>query len=345
MKAAILVENKKPLEIAEIDLPKGLEFGQVLVKVLYSGICGAQINEIDAVKGKDKFLPHLLGHEGSGIVEKIGRGVKSVQVGDHVVMHWRPSSGIQSCTAEYLWNGKKVNAGWVTTFNEKAIISENRLTVIPKDFDMKIAALFGCAITSGFGAVNNDAKLQIGQSALIFGLGGMGLSISYAASLVSAFPVVGVDIHNEKLDLAKKFGVSHTLLSNSKNFEKDLKDIFDEKGPDVIFETTGSSKIMEKAYELTPSNGKTVFVGVPNDKISIYTLPLAFNKSLLVSQGGQSIPDVDIPRYIRLVKNNKINFSNLITNEFKLRDINKAIDLFRTGKAGRIVIKMSEKEI
>ena len=174
---------------------------------------------------------------------------------------------------------------------------------------------------------------------------GAARAVLYAASLVSAFPVVGVDIHNEKLDLAKKFGVSHTLLSNSQNFEKDLNEIFDEKGPDVIFETTGSSKIMEKAYELTPSNGKTVFVGVPNDKISIYTLPLAFNKSLLVSQGGQSIPDLDIPRYIRLVKNNKINFSNLITNEFKLRDINKAIDLFRTGKAGRIVIIMSEKEI
>ena len=204
IKSAILVESKKPLVVADIDLPNKLEFGQVLVKVCYSGICGAQLNEIEAIKGPDKFLPHLLGHEGSGIVEKIGKGVKTVKPGDHVVLHWRPSSGIQSSTAKYFWNGKQVNAGWVTTFNEKAIISENRLTVIPKEADLKTAALYGCAITSGFGAVNNDAKVQIGQSVLIFGLGGMGLSIAYASSLVSAYPIIGIDIHKEKLDMAKK---------------------------------------------------------------------------------------------------------------------------------------------
>ena len=112
MKSAILVESKKPLVIADIDLPKKLEFGQVLVKVCYSGICGAQINEIDAVKGPDKYLPHLLGHEGSGIVEKVGDGVTRIKTGDHVVLHWRPSSGIQSITAKYSWNGKK-NKCWM----------------------------------------------------------------------------------------------------------------------------------------------------------------------------------------------------------------------------------------
>ncbi len=152
MKSAILIESKKPLVVTDIDMPSSLEFGQVLVKIFYSGICGAQINEIDAVKGPDKFLPHLLGHEGSGIVEKIGEGVTTVKTGDHVVLHWRKSSGIESVTPKYLWKEKKVNAGWVTTFNEKTVMSENRLTVIPKDFDMKIAALFGCSVTSGFGA-------------------------------------------------------------------------------------------------------------------------------------------------------------------------------------------------
>jgi len=168
MKSAILVESKQPLVIANIELPDKLQFGQVLVKVYYSGICGAQINEIDALKGPDKFLPHLLGHEGSGIVEEIGEGVKTVKPGDHVVLHWRQSSGIQSSTAKYSWNGKKVNAGWVTTFNEKAIVSENRLTTISKNADLKTAALYGCAITSGFGAVNNDAKqLELSVTLLI----------------------------------------------------------------------------------------------------------------------------------------------------------------------------------
>lgn len=343
MKSAILVESKKPLVLANVDLPSDLKFGQVLVKVYYSGICGAQINEIDAVKGPDKFLPHLLGHEGSGVVEKVGEGVTAVKVGDHVVMHWRPNAGIQSLTAKYYWNGKKINAGWVTTFNERAIVSENRLTVIPKDFDLRIAALFGCVITSGFGAVNNDAQVQIGQSVLIFGMGGMGLSITYASSLVSAYPIIGIDLHKDKLEMAKQFGLTHGLVANSNELVDYLLKILDNKGPDVVFETTGITKNMERAYELTPNDSKTIFVGVPHDKISIYTLPLAFKKKLVVSHGGNSIPDRDIPRYIRLIMNKKISLQKFITHEFSLSEINKAIDLFRTGKAGRIIINLNKE--
>ena len=132
-KAAILVELNKPLAIDQIQLPDQLRFGQVLVKVHYSGICGAQMNEIEGAKGPDKFLPHLLGHEGSGTVLSVGEGVTRVKPNDHVVMHWRPSDGIQCQPPSYFWNGKKVNAGWVTTFNDHAIVSENRLTVIPNE--------------------------------------------------------------------------------------------------------------------------------------------------------------------------------------------------------------------
>ena len=344
MKSAILVKSKKPLIVTEVELPRDLEFGQVLVKVCYSGICGAQINEIDAIKGPDKFLPHLLGHEGSGVVEKVGKGVTTVKNGDHVVLHWRPSSGIQAPTASYKWKGKKVNAGWVTTFNEKAIISENRLTVIPKNFDLRSAALFGCAITSGFGAVNNDAKVKIGQSVLIFGVGGMGLSIAYACSLVSAYPIIGIDIHKSKIKMGKKFGLTHSINGDSKNLRKEIEKIIGKNGPEIIFETTGKAKLMEKAYELTPNDGKTLFVGVPNDRIKIYSLPLAFNKILKASHGGASFPDKDIPRYINLLENNKISLKGLITHEFKLKDINKAINLFRSGKAGRIIIKLSKEK-
>ena len=128
MKSAILVKSRKPLIVDNIELPKQLRFGQVQVKIIYSGICGSQINEIDAKKGVDKYLPHLLGHEGSGVVEKIGEGVTRVKKGDHVVLHWRKSSGVEAEAAKYIWNGKKVNAGKVTTFSEKSIVSENRLT-------------------------------------------------------------------------------------------------------------------------------------------------------------------------------------------------------------------------
>ena len=343
MKAAILNESSKPLIVSNVDLPEKLQFGQVLVKVYYSGICGAQINEIDAVKGPDKFLPHLLGHEGSGIVQDIGPGVTTIKKNDHVVLHWRKSSGIQSPTPIYNWNKKKVNAGWVTTFNEYAVISENRLTAIPKDFDLKIAALFGCAITSGYGAVNNDAKVKIGQSVLIYGMGGMGLSIADACSLVSANPIVGIDLHQNKLELSKQFGVTETIINdNSEQVKNKIHKIFGEKGPEVVFETTGNSKLMENAYDMTPNNGKTVFVGVPNDKISIYSLPLAFDKKIEVSHGGDSIPDKEIPRYINLSRDKGIDFSKFITHEFNLDDINEALKLFRSGKAGRIILKINE---
>ena len=341
MKAAILVESKKPLKIADIDFPKKLEFGQVLVKIFYSGVCGSQINEIDAAKEPDKFLPHLLGHEGSGVVEEIGEGVTTVKVGDHVVLHWRKSAGIESVVPKYKWNGKKLNAGRITTFNEKAIVSENRVTTIPPDFDMKKAPLFGCAVTTGFGIVNNDAKVKIGQSVLIFGVGGIGLNVAQASSMVSAYPIVGIDVHKHKIDMGKKFGWTHGLTTNSKKLNKEIYSIVGEKGADITVDTTGNAKVIEQAYELTAPDGKTILAGVPKNKITIYSLPLHFKKILTGSHGGDSIPDIEIPRYIRLINKKKMTLDNMITDEFKFSEINDAIDLLRSGKAGRIVIKMN----
>mgnify|MGYP001162640121 FL=1 len=340
MKAAILAESKQPLIVDDITLPDNLEFGQVLVDIHYSGICGAQINEIDAAKGPDKFLPHLLGHEGSGVVREVGPGVTTVKVDDHVVLHWRPSKGIQSPTPKYTWNGKTVNAGWVTTFNEQAIISENRLTVIPDSFDMRIAPLFGCSVTTAFGVVNNDAQIKIGQSVVIFGIGGVGLNIAQAASMVSTHPIIGVDLLQHKLDIGKKFGLTHTVVSGQENVNDTIRDIVGTQGADVVIETTGNSRVIEKAYELTHPDGKTICVGVPRkgDNISIYSLPLHFNKVLTGSHGGDAVPDVDIPRYIRLINAGKMTLDGIITHEFGLDDVNEALDLFRSGEAGRCVI-------
>jgi len=344
MKAAILTESKKPLIVADINLPEKLDVGQVLVKLHYSGICGAQINEIDAVKGPDKFLPHLLGHEGSGVVQEIGPGVSTVNEGDHVVLHWRPSKGIQSPTPKYTWNGKTVNAGWVTTFNEQAIISENRLTVISKDCDMRIAPLFGCAVTTAFGVVNNDAQIKVGQSVVIFGIGGVGLNIAQAAAMVSAHPIVGVDLLEHKLEMGRKFGLTHAVVGGKENVNDTIRDIVGSQGVDVVIETTGNSRVIEQAYNLTHPDGKTILVGVPNkgDNISIYSLPLHFNKVLTGSHGGDAVPDVDILRYIKLINAGKMTLDGLITHEFGLDEINEALNLFRSGEAGRIILKMCE---
>jgi len=343
MKAAILVASERPLIIDDIALSDHLEYGQVLVDVHYSGICGAQINEIDAVKGPDKFLPHLLGHEGSGIVKEVGLGVSTVKEGDHVVLHWRPSAGIQSPTPKYNWDGKTVNAGWVTTFNEQAIVSENRLTVIPDDFDMKIAPLFGCAVTTAFGVVNNDAQIKLGQSVVVFGIGGVGLNIVQAASLVSATPIVGVDLIEHKLEMGKKFGLSHGFLGGGDTLRKKICNVVGSQGADVVIETTGESRVIEQAYNLTHPDGKTVLVGVPRkgDNISIPSLPLHFEKVLTGSHGGDAEPDKDIPRIIRLMNAGRLNFDGLITHEFSLDNINEAIRIFRSGEAGRIVLNMA----
>ena len=345
MKAAILVENKKPLIVADIQLPEKLDIGQVLVKILYSGICGAQINEIDAAKGQDNFLPHLLGHEGSGIIEKVGPGVTTVKKGDYVVLHWRQGNGIQSATPKYKWDNGQVNAGWVTTFNEKAVISENRITVIPNDFDMRLAPLFGCSVTTAFGVVNNDAKIKIGQSVVVFGVGGVGLNIIQAANMVSAYPIIGIDLHSNKLEMGKRFGLTHGFLNESSDINYEISKILGNKGADIVIDTTGSSKTIEQAYNLTNAEGKTILVGVPNkgDNISIYSLPLHFKKILTGSHGGEAKPDIDIPRYIRLMESQKMTLEGLITHKFELEKINDALGVFRNGEAGRIIISFNKQ--
>ena len=345
MKAAILVSLRTPLEVAELDLPEELLFGQVLVRVHYSGICGAQINEIEGAKGPDKFLPHLLGHEGSGTVVAVGRGVKRVKPDDRVVMHWRQADGIQAEVPAYSWNGRKVNAGWVTTFNNYAIISENRLTPIPHNFDLKLAPLFGCSVTTAMGVVNNDAHVKIGQSVVVFGVGGVGLNIAQAAAMVSAHPIVGIDVVDSKLDMAKRFGTTHGINSaKAGDFTAEIRKIVGDKGADVVVDTTGNARVIEQAYELTHADGKTILVGVPKkgDNISIYSLPLHFKKVLTGSHGGGAEPHVDIPRYIRLMQAGKFNLAGLVTHEFNLDQINEAIAVMRSGKAGRVLVTMDE---
>jgi S-(hydroxymethyl)glutathione dehydrogenase/alcohol dehydrogenase len=340
-KAAILVQSRAPLVVDEIALPDALDVGQVLVRVLYTTICGAQINEIEAVKGADKFLPHLLGHEASADVLEIGPGVTFVKPGDAVVLHWRPSQGIQSRTPAYTWGGKKLNAGWVTTFNDHAIVSENRMTVIPADFDRKIAPLFGCAVTTAAGVVGNDAKLKVGESVVVFGVGGVGLNVVQFAALAGGFPVVAIDLLDHKLDMARERGATHCINAGKvADVAAAVRAIVGDKGPDKVIETTGVKGVIEMAYDLTHPGGTCVLVGVPHEKVTISTLPIHFDKVLTGSHGGDARPHVDIPRIIRLVQAGRLSFDGIITHEFPLADINAALDLVRSGKAGRVLVSM-----
>jgi Zn-dependent alcohol dehydrogenase len=172
MRAAVLTGLNQPLEIRDVK-PLELQFGQVLVKVLVSGICGAQLQEIRGDKGNEAFLPHLLGHEGCGVVEKVGPGVSKVRVGDKVVMHWRVGAGIESDFPSYSLDGKVIRSGKVTTLSEKSIVSENRLTAVPADTPPHLAALLGCGLSTALGVVNNDAHVKIGESVAVLGAGGV----------------------------------------------------------------------------------------------------------------------------------------------------------------------------
>lgn len=341
MKAAILVEQKKPLIVDKVSLPKELDIGQVLVKIDISGICGSQIGEINGVKGADKYLPHLMGHEGCGTVIETGPGVKFLKKNDFVVLHWRKGKGIQAEVPKYQWQGKLLNAGWVTTFNSHAVVSENRCTVIPPNTDKELAALFGCAITTGFGVIENNVNLQLGQSIVVFGSGGIGLNIIQAASLRNAFPIIAVDIFDNRLELAKEMGADFLINAKKINAKEEILKILNKRELDVFIDNTGIPKIIELGYEITKPTGKVALVGVPmkDQNINIFSLPLHFGKTIFGSHGGESNPTTDISRYLKLIKEKNIQIDKLITGRFKLEEINKAIEFMKSGQsAGRIMI-------
>ena len=200
MKAAVLEKLNYPLAIREV-FPTELLPGQVYVKVLASGLCGAQLHEIRGHKGNGKFLPHLMGHEGCGIVKEVGPGVTTVQEGDKVVMHWRPGSGIESEFPKYHLGEKIISSGKCTTLSEFSIVSENRLTKVPYDTPTVLAAMLGCSLTTALGIIDNECNLKFGESVAVIGCGGVGLNLIQAAKMKSAHPVYGVDINDKMFDL------------------------------------------------------------------------------------------------------------------------------------------------
>lgn len=340
--AAVLFELNHPLEIEEIEIPS-LGVGQALVEVHASGICGAQIGEISGSKGKDNYLPHLLGHEGGGIVLETGPGVSHVRKDDHVVLHWRKGMGIESDFPRYDCFGKSVGGGLVTTFNSYAVVSENRLTKIGVDIPFDVAALMGCSVTTGLGLINNEAQLKMGQSILVLGCGGVGLSVIQGASMVSAGVIVAVDIDKFKLSMAGKMGGAHFILSFPDSSPFDCLQNLSKKGFDVVVDCTGKTNIIDIGYKLTAAGGKMILVGQP-DWYKHQTFSLVrqhyCGKTLMDSQGGLTNPTVDIPRYLNLYRLGKLRLDELITHRFPLEKVNEALDMHRSGESGKVILEM-----
>lgn len=331
--AAILVEQKKPLVVDEVELP-ALGFGQVLVDIKVSRICGSQVGEIDGVKGPDRFLPHLLGHEGGGTVLEVGPEVRQVKPGDRVVLHWRPGRGIEARPPVYKWNGKQVHAGFVTTFNRLGVISENRLTVVPPDTDYEVCCLLADTLTTGFGVINNDAKVKIGEAVVIIGCGGIGLGTVLGAKLAGAYPVIAVDIQDHKLQVATKFGATHSVNSAKEDFAGAILRILSQARPDVIVDGTGNPQVLEKAFGLVSPVGRCIGMGVmPHDrKIAINTLPLHLGKTLRGSHGGESLPADDIPRLVRMMQAGVFDPRGFVSHRVTLPEVNDAIAQMRSGE-------------
>jgi S-(hydroxymethyl)glutathione dehydrogenase/alcohol dehydrogenase len=344
MKAAILESIDAPLVVAEVGLTP-LTFGQVLVKVLVSGICGSQLQEIAGNKGNAKFVPHLMGHEGCGIVEEVGVGVTKVKKGDKVVMHWRKSDGIESDFPTYLYKGKEMKSGKVTTFSEYSIASENRLTPVPADTPEELCALLGCGLSTALGTINDEAQVKFGESILIVGAGGLGISLIKAAALASAYPIIAVDIHDNKKETALALG-AHGYINIAKEPIGEALQKFGVSKMDVIIETSGNKQAIEQTLPLLAPSGRYIQVGQPKpgETIELHNALHLFDgegKMIKATQGGKFMPNKDIPRYIKLSKAGILKTDGIITHRVKLDDINDAISLIKKGQAGRILIEIA----
>ncbi len=339
--AALLVQTGQPLVLADIETP-ALKPGQVLVEIAYSGACGTQVMEWRGDKGEDKWVPHCLGHEGTGTVLEVGSAVTKVKVGDKVVLSWIKGSGIEAGGAVYDWDGKKVNAGGVTTFQRHSVVSENRLTLLPPDLPMDVAVLLGCAAPTGMGAVYNVLKVQPGDAVAVFGTGGIGLNALMAAALAGAMPVIGIDPNPTRRALAQLYGATHVIDAAGDVLAEIQKIV--PQGVDLAVESSGIPAVMEQAINSTrQQGGRAVVIGNAKHGAVLPLNPGVFNqgKSLLGTWGGDSVPDRDYGRYGRLLSSGRFPVRDLLSKPYSLAQADQALQDLAAGKVGRPLIDMS----
>ena len=337
-KNAVLYKLNKTLKINKLDFPDPNE-NQVLVKLFYSGICGSQLMEISGGRNNKKYLPHLLGHEGSGIIIKVGKKVKKVKVGDRVILSWLRSKGGECLNNKIQFKNTKISYGPITTFGEYTLVAENRVVKKPKILSDKIAAFFGCAIPTGAGMVLKETKLnQIktkqSNKVLVFGLGGVGFSILITLLSLKIKNIYVLEKNKYKILIAKKLGIKNFL--NKKNTYKYFNSF------DYCFESCGKKETIEKGFNLIKNKGKLIFSSHPhkNKKINLYPHDLIKGKKIIGSWGGGINLEKDLKLILNTLKNNLKLFNLIIDKIYKLKDINKAIQDFIKGKTIRPLIKL-----
>jgi len=349
-KTAILYETGKPLVIEELEIPE-LKRGQSLVKILCSGLCRSQINEIYAIKGEDRYLPHTMGHEASGIVEKVGADVSKVKEGDYVVVSWIKGSGLEVPSVYYSKGDKKINAGASATFSEYAIISENRLTKISSLIPPDIGALLGCAVPSGGGIVLNEIPDDKNKTLAIFGVGGIGAcALLVAAKLRTFSKIIAVDVNHKKLEYAKELGATYTINPLEKNVVNSVFELNNGVGVDYAIECAGSKQAMEFAFDVLKegkegrNGGLAIIAGniSKDQKIEIQPYELIKGKNIIGSWGGKTNTDIDIPFYARVYIDGRLPLKKLITNKYSFEDINVALEDLKNGRVLRAIIEVNK---
>lgn len=345
MKAAVLARLNEPLYVVS-----GIECaapgrGQVLVKLAYSGVCHSQLMEVRGRRGADAYLPHLLGHEGTGKVIEVGEGVSKVKPNDLVVLGWIKGSGLDGGSVRYrcACMSQDINAGGVTTINEYALVSENRIVPLPAGVPLDVAVLFGCAVPTGAGIMTNDLRPAPGSSVAIFGLGGIGMSALMATMLFECANVIAVDVTADKLSLATSFGATHTINATQTDPIREIHSMTGGLGVDYAVEASGQVSVIEQAFEsVRRGGGVCVFASHPEHgkRISIDPYELICGKQIRGSWGGSSNPDRDIPIFAKLYLEGRLPLEKLITKRYPLEAINQALDDLEQHRVGRPLIEI-----
>ena len=356
--------QSRPLVVTEVELaPPGP--GEVLVKVAAAGLCHSDLSVIDG--NRPRPTPMALGHEAAGVVLEVGAGVTRFAAGDHVVMVFVPSCGHCAFCARgrpaLCEPGAAANAGGallsgarrisrrgspihhhlgVSAFADHAVVSQQSLVKIDPQFDLTRAALFGCAVLTGVGAVVNTARVAPGASVAVVGLGGVGLCALLGAQLAGARQIIAVDLADAKLTFAKELGATHCVNAGGPRALEEIRDLSG-GGVDYAFEMAGSVPALELAYFITARGGTTVTSGLPNPecKLSIPAVSLvAEERTLKGSYIGACVPSVDLPHYLSLHQQGKLPVERLLTHTLALDDINAGFDRLAAGQAIRQVIAL-----
>jgi alcohol dehydrogenase len=354
--------QSKPLKIETIELdPPGP--GEILVKIAAAGLCHSDLSVIEG--NRPRPMPMALGHEAAGVVEEIGPGVDDLEKGDHVVMVFVPSCGhclpcsegrpalcepgaAANGAGTLLSGGKRLHRNGqdinhhlgVSGFAEYATISRRSCVKVDRELPLDEAALFGCAVLTGVGAVINTAKVPAGTTVAVVGLGGVGLSSILGAVASGASRVVAVDLSDEKLGLARQLGATDTFNAGSPDAVNEIREAV-KGGVEYAFEMAGSVRALDLAYKITRRGGTTVTAGLPPPTHTLALSPVnlvAEERTLKGSYIGTCVPVRDLPRYVDLYRRGKLPVDRLMSKHLRLEEINEGFDLLAQGKVVRQVV-------